>query len=117
MLPTRRGRLSGRFSRRSANDGAGSTASFTAAGVIADKALAEKTSEQFAAVFATKVRGFASLLEAAKNDDLRFIYVFHFDGASAMATPARRIMPWRMRPSAKWHSMKLRGARIASFAL
>ena len=47
-----------------------------AAGVIADKALAEKTTEQFVAVFATKARGFAALLEAATNDDLRFIYVF-----------------------------------------
>lgn len=47
-----------------------------AAGVIADNALAKKTAEQFAAVFGTKVRGFASLLEAATSDDLRFMYVF-----------------------------------------
>lgn len=47
-----------------------------AAAVIADKAIAEKSPEQFARVFSTKVFGFASLLSAARQDILRFIYVF-----------------------------------------
>jgi acyl transferase domain-containing protein/NAD(P)-dependent dehydrogenase (short-subunit alcohol dehydrogenase family) len=47
-----------------------------AAGVIADKVIAEKSPEQFEHVFSTKAIGFASLLSAARPDDLRFIYVF-----------------------------------------
>ena len=54
-----------------------------AAGVLADKAIAEKTSEQFDRVFDTKVRGFASLLDATKEDPLSFLCVFSSVAARA----------------------------------
>jgi NAD(P)-dependent dehydrogenase (short-subunit alcohol dehydrogenase family) len=47
-----------------------------AAGVVADKQILEKSPEQFARVFGTKVMGFEALLRAARRDELRFIYVF-----------------------------------------
>jgi NAD(P)-dependent dehydrogenase (short-subunit alcohol dehydrogenase family)/acyl carrier protein len=46
------------------------------AGVIADKRIAEKSPEQFAQVFATKVLGVRSLLQATAADSLRFICIF-----------------------------------------
>ncbi|HEX4945168.1 MAG TPA: SDR family NAD(P)-dependent oxidoreductase, partial [Blastocatellia bacterium] len=46
------------------------------AGVIADKLIAEKTDEQFAQVFATKVEGLQALLHATTNDPLHFIGLF-----------------------------------------
>ena len=46
------------------------------AGVIADKALAGKTLEQFDTVFSTKVSGLAAMLEATRDDPLKFIQVF-----------------------------------------
>jgi malonyl CoA-acyl carrier protein transacylase/NAD(P)-dependent dehydrogenase (short-subunit alcohol dehydrogenase family) len=46
------------------------------AGVIADKRIAEKSPEQFAQVFATKVLGARSLLQATAGDALRFICIF-----------------------------------------
>jgi acyl carrier protein len=47
-----------------------------AAGVLADKRIAEKTDDQFAAVFDTKVRGLQVLLEASANDPLRLLCFF-----------------------------------------
>ncbi|MFJ6699524.1 SDR family NAD(P)-dependent oxidoreductase [Streptomyces sp. NPDC091272] len=47
-----------------------------AAGVIADKAVAEKTPEQFARVFTTKVAGLRNLLDATADDPLRTVCLF-----------------------------------------
>ena len=46
------------------------------AGVVADKLIADKTEEQFAKVFRTKVDGLRSFLEATAQDDLEFIVLF-----------------------------------------
>ena len=46
------------------------------AGVLADKLIAEKTPEQFARVFATKVRGLQVLLEATAGDPLDALVLF-----------------------------------------
>ena len=46
------------------------------AGVIADKAIAEKTEEQFDRVFDTKVEGLRCLLEATANDPLELLVFF-----------------------------------------
>ncbi|GLZ36142.1 hypothetical protein Lesp02_83290 [Lentzea sp. NBRC 105346] len=46
------------------------------AGVLADKRIAEKTDEQFAKVFDTKVKGLQALLEATKDDPLETICLF-----------------------------------------
>ena len=46
------------------------------AGVIADKAIAEKTDEQFARVFDTKVLGLRNLLSATAGDELRALCLF-----------------------------------------
>ena len=47
-----------------------------AAGVLADHRIEDKTPEQFAGVFDTKVRGLYSLLEALRDDDLKFMVFF-----------------------------------------
>ncbi|MFU8802545.1 MAG: SDR family NAD(P)-dependent oxidoreductase, partial [Bradymonadaceae bacterium] len=47
-----------------------------AAGVLADKLIAEKTDEGFDRVFATKVEGLQALLSATREDPLRFIALF-----------------------------------------
>ncbi|MEL7028005.1 MAG: KR domain-containing protein, partial [Pseudomonadota bacterium] len=44
--------------------------------VLADKYIEEKTPEQFAHVFETKVDGFGRLLAATADDPLRFIVAF-----------------------------------------
>jgi NADP-dependent 3-hydroxy acid dehydrogenase YdfG len=46
------------------------------AGIIADRKIAEKTDEQFDAVFNTKVTGLANLLAAVSSDPLRLLCVF-----------------------------------------
>ncbi|MBI5209963.1 MAG: SDR family NAD(P)-dependent oxidoreductase [Elusimicrobia bacterium] len=46
------------------------------AGVLADKHIADKTPEQFDAVFDTKVAGLRSLLKATAGDDLRAVVLF-----------------------------------------
>jgi NAD(P)-dependent dehydrogenase (short-subunit alcohol dehydrogenase family) len=46
------------------------------AGVLADRLIADKTLEQFAMVYGTKVGGLRSLLDATSMDDLRFIALF-----------------------------------------
>jgi len=46
------------------------------AGVLADRLITDKTLEQFAMVYGTKVGGLRSLLEATAGDDLRFIALF-----------------------------------------
>ena len=46
------------------------------AGVLADRLITDKTREQFAMVYGTKVSGLRSLLEATSGDDLRFIVLF-----------------------------------------
>ncbi|TWP50620.1 SDR family NAD(P)-dependent oxidoreductase [Lentzea tibetensis] len=46
------------------------------AGVIADKAIAEKTDEQFDRVFDTKVGGLRALLDATRNDPIRTLCLF-----------------------------------------
>jgi hypothetical protein len=51
--------------------------------VLADKAIAEKTEEQFDRVFDTKIRGFAALLDATQNDPLDFLCVFSSVAARA----------------------------------
>ncbi|WP_075879982.1 type I polyketide synthase [Vreelandella massiliensis] len=47
-----------------------------AAGVIADRALADKTPVEAASVIDTKLQGFASLLAATGDDELRLLVVF-----------------------------------------
>ncbi|MBX7185780.1 MAG: SDR family NAD(P)-dependent oxidoreductase [Vicinamibacteria bacterium] len=47
-----------------------------AAGVLADKKIAEKTDAQFNSVFDTKVAGLHNLLEATRPDDLRLLCFF-----------------------------------------
>ena len=47
-----------------------------AAGVLADKALHEKTDEQFLSVYRTKVHGFHALLAATRDEPLAAIGVF-----------------------------------------
>jgi malonyl CoA-acyl carrier protein transacylase len=46
------------------------------AGVLADRRIAEKTDEQFARVFDTKVVGLRAILEATAEDPLRLLAVF-----------------------------------------
>jgi len=46
------------------------------AGVLADRLIEDKTAEQFAGVYDTKVRGLRSLLDAAGEDDVRFMVLF-----------------------------------------
>jgi acyl transferase domain-containing protein len=46
------------------------------AGVLQDRLIEQKTTEQFEEVFSTKVGGFNALLDAAKNDDLKVIVAF-----------------------------------------
>jgi acyl transferase domain-containing protein/NAD(P)-dependent dehydrogenase (short-subunit alcohol dehydrogenase family) len=46
------------------------------AGVLADRLITEKSREQFAAVYGTKVSGLRSLFAATAEDDLRFIALF-----------------------------------------
>ena len=47
-----------------------------AAGVLADKLIVDKTDAQFDAVFATKVGGLKTLLDACASDPLRLLCVF-----------------------------------------
>lgn len=47
-----------------------------AAGVLADKKIAEKTNAQFASVFDTKVAGLRHLLDATRGDDLKVLCLF-----------------------------------------
>jgi NAD(P)-dependent dehydrogenase (short-subunit alcohol dehydrogenase family) len=47
-----------------------------AAGVLADKRIAEKTDAMFDRVFDTKVRGLAAMLDATANDPLKLLAVF-----------------------------------------
>lgn len=47
-----------------------------AAGVLADKSIADKTDDQFDRVFDTKVRGLAALIDATSNDPLRAMLFF-----------------------------------------
>ncbi|HKL24668.1 MAG TPA: SDR family NAD(P)-dependent oxidoreductase, partial [Desulfuromonadales bacterium] len=46
------------------------------AGVLADRLIEDKTSEQFAEVYSTKVAGLRALLEATQSDDLQFMALF-----------------------------------------
>ena len=46
------------------------------AGVLADRLIVDKTREQFAHVYGTKVAGLRNLLAATGSDDLRFIALF-----------------------------------------
>jgi len=46
------------------------------AGVLADRLIADKSREQFASVYGTKVSGLRSLFAATAEDDLRFIALF-----------------------------------------
>jgi acyl transferase domain-containing protein/acyl carrier protein/NAD(P)-dependent dehydrogenase (short-subunit alcohol dehydrogenase family) len=46
------------------------------AGILADRLIADKSSEQFSMVYSTKVDGLRSLLDATRHDDLRFIVLF-----------------------------------------
>jgi acyl transferase domain-containing protein/NAD(P)-dependent dehydrogenase (short-subunit alcohol dehydrogenase family) len=46
------------------------------AGVLADRLITDKSREQFAAVYGTKVSGLRSLFDATATDDLRFIALF-----------------------------------------
>ncbi|MBV5338401.1 MAG: KR domain-containing protein, partial [Deltaproteobacteria bacterium] len=46
------------------------------AGVLADRLICDKTGEQFAQVYSTKVIGLRTLLAATDGDDLRFIALF-----------------------------------------
>ena len=46
------------------------------AGVLADKLIKEKTTEQFEQVYSTKVDGLRTLLDAAGDDDLKLMVMF-----------------------------------------
>jgi acyl transferase domain-containing protein/NAD(P)-dependent dehydrogenase (short-subunit alcohol dehydrogenase family) len=46
------------------------------AGVLADRLIADKSREQFAQVYSTKVAGLRTLLAATRVDDLRFLALF-----------------------------------------
>ncbi|MFT5127818.1 MAG: malonyl CoA-acyl carrier protein transacylase [Rhodothermales bacterium] len=46
------------------------------AGVLADRRIADKTAEQFASVYSTKVAGLFNLLDALADDDLRIMAIF-----------------------------------------
>jgi acyl transferase domain-containing protein len=46
------------------------------AGVLADRLIAEKSREQFARVYGTKVAGLRALLSATTGDELRFLALF-----------------------------------------
>ncbi len=46
------------------------------AGVLADRLIVDKTAEQFAQVYSTKIHGLRSLLAAIAEDDLRFMVMF-----------------------------------------
>jgi acyl transferase domain-containing protein/NADP-dependent 3-hydroxy acid dehydrogenase YdfG len=46
------------------------------AGVLADRRIADKTAEQFEAVYSTKVDGLFNLLDALAEDDLRIMAIF-----------------------------------------
>jgi acyl transferase domain-containing protein/acyl carrier protein len=46
------------------------------AGVLADRLIIDKSPEQFEQVYSTKVYGLKALLNATRNDDLRFIALF-----------------------------------------
>ncbi len=46
------------------------------AGVLADRLITDKSAEQFALVYGTKITGLRSLLAATEEDDLRFIALF-----------------------------------------
>ena len=46
------------------------------AGVLADRLISDKTREQFALVYGTKVAGLRALLDATASDDLRMIVLF-----------------------------------------
>ena len=46
------------------------------AGILADRLITDKSREQFALVYSTKVEGLRSLLSATKEDDLRFLAIF-----------------------------------------
>ena len=46
------------------------------AGVLEDKLIADKTSEQFERVYSTKVSGLNALMDAVKAEDLRFLVLF-----------------------------------------
>ena len=47
-----------------------------AAGVLADRKITDKTQAQFDAVFDTKIYGLMNLLEATRQDDLKFLAFF-----------------------------------------
>jgi malonyl CoA-acyl carrier protein transacylase/NAD(P)-dependent dehydrogenase (short-subunit alcohol dehydrogenase family)/acyl carrier protein len=46
------------------------------AGVLADRRIADKTAEQFEAVYSTKVKGLFNLLDVLANDELRIMAIF-----------------------------------------
>ncbi|MEA1968770.1 MAG: SDR family oxidoreductase [Thermodesulfobacteriota bacterium] len=46
------------------------------AGILEDRLICDKTEEQFAKVFDTKVKGFNTLLKATKNDNLKYFILF-----------------------------------------
>ena len=52
------------------------TALIHGAGVLADKAIAEKNNAQFELVYSTKVDGWHSLMKACADDPLRYVVVF-----------------------------------------
>jgi NAD(P)-dependent dehydrogenase (short-subunit alcohol dehydrogenase family)/acyl carrier protein len=46
------------------------------AGILADRLISDKSREQFSMVYSTKVDGLRSLLDACRDDDLRFLVLF-----------------------------------------
>jgi acyl transferase domain-containing protein/NAD(P)-dependent dehydrogenase (short-subunit alcohol dehydrogenase family) len=46
------------------------------AGILADRLISDKSREQFSLVYSTKVDGLRSLLDACRDDDLRFLVLF-----------------------------------------
>jgi len=87
------------------------------AGVIADKLIKDKTDDQFARVYSTKVAGLHALLAACGGDDLQFISLFssvaaRFGSAGqsdyAMANEALNRAAWAIsnaRPGCRVHAV------------
>jgi len=58
------------------------------AGILEDRLIIDKTTEQFSRVFDTKVKGLAVLLEATRNDSLKHLVLFS-SVAARMGNPGQ----------------------------
>ncbi len=82
-----------------------------AAGVLADKRIAEKTDAQFNSVFDTKVAGLHHLLQATRKPTISKCCASSARSRDGSGTQARRTTRWPTRPSNRWPSTRPRGGR------